>query len=289
MSTRNAELLLAAVIVARSTSYVINKIAVGCFSVFNLMALRFVIGAVILVCIFRKRFAGLRLRTVLRGWVLGTFFFAVSALETTGLKTVSPSVDAFLVNSSVILVPLMRAVIVKRAPEKSSLLAGCIAMVGVAFLTVLSGSFTLGSGAMFCFAAAILYSGAIILTDRFSHEDDGLMLGVLQVCFIAVYALIFSFVTGAPRLPAGTNEWLMILTLAVVCTVFGFTLQPVAQSRTSAERAGLFCAINPLSAAVLDCVFLSGAPSGTDLIGFALILFSIFMPFLFRKKAPAAA
>ncbi len=54
-----------------------------------------------------------------------------------------------------------------------------------------------------------------------------------------------------PRLPQTGMEWGMVLALAIGCTGFGFTLQPVAQSHTSAERAGLFRALGPACATLL--------------------------------------
>lgn len=80
--------------------------------------------------------------------------------------------------------------------------------------------------------AALLYAAAIIATDRFSHHDDPLTVGIVQVGMLGVLAL------------------------AIVCTGFGFTLQPVAQSHTSAERAGLFCALSPACATLFGAVLL---------------------------------
>ena len=41
MSERKAEVLMASVIIARSTSFVFNKIGLGTMSAFNMLAVRF--------------------------------------------------------------------------------------------------------------------------------------------------------------------------------------------------------------------------------------------------------
>lgn len=70
--------------------------------------------------------------------------------------------------------------------------------------------------------------------------------------------------------------------LIIVCTGFGFTLQPMAQSHISAARAGLFCAVSPAIAALLGVTVL-GEPFGTfDVLGLVLILASIVMPYVRR-------
>lgn len=73
-------------------------------------------------------------------------------------------------------------------------------------------------------------------------------------------------------MPATASEWGVILGLAVVCSDFGFTLQPVAQSGTTSERAGLFSALGPLGAALSGYVFLNERLGITGALGMGLIL-----------------
>ncbi|BAL00128.1 hypothetical protein OBV_29290 [Oscillibacter valericigenes Sjm18-20] len=148
------------------------------------------------------------------------------------------------------------------------------ALAGVALLT-LRESLSVDAGEWFCLAAAMLYAGSIILTDRLSRQDDPLTMGILEVGFVGLFALIVSLFTETPRLPAGIVEWGVILMLAVVCTGFGFTLQPVAQRYTSVERAGLFCALNPASAALLGAVFLHERLGWRGFVGCLLVLASV--------------
>ena len=72
--------------------------------------------------------------------------------------------------------------------------------------------------------------------------------------------------------------------LAVVCTGFGFTLQPVAQSGTTAERAGMFCALNPMVAATLGILFLGESFAAQSMIGGVLILARILLAELPERK-----
>ncbi len=79
--------------------------------------------------------------------------------------------------------------------------------------------------------------------------------------------------------------------LGLVCTGFGYTLQPVAQSGTTAQRAGLLCALSPAFANVFGAVPLHERITGLGALGMALILGSILPPHLLpagKKTAPAA-
>ena len=149
------------------------------------------------------------------------------------------------------------------------------AVLGVALLT-LRGGLTLTPGVGYCILEAFLYSTAILVTDRLTHAGaDPLLSGVVQVGFLGALALIASFLFETPHLPGSGTEWLVVLALALVCSGFGFTLQPVAQSGTTADHAALFCALNPFVAAALGAVCFHEHFGLAGLLGGALILAGI--------------
>ena len=51
MSEKRAELLLACVIIARSTSFVFNKLGLGTMTAFNLLAVRFLLAFALLALV----------------------------------------------------------------------------------------------------------------------------------------------------------------------------------------------------------------------------------------------
>ena len=285
MSRRQAELLLAAVILTRSTGYLFSKAGIESLGVFNLLAARFLLAFALLAIIFFGKFKGVKPCDILRGAVLGGVFALVMALELIALKTTDTSTASFLENTAIIFVPLIEAWLLRRAPERTALISAAAAVAGVALLTLGSGGFGFTSGELYCLCAALLYALAIIITDRFSRRGDGLMIGVMQVGFIGIYALAASFIFEAPRLPSGGTEWGVILVLAIVCTCVGFTFQPVAQAHLSSECSGLFCALSPVFASLLGVVFLGEPVTLQGVFGSALILFSRYIPHIFARKA----
>ena len=285
MSRRQAELLLAAVILTRSTGYLFSKAGIESLGVFNLLAARFLLAFALLAIIFFRKFKGVKPCDILRGAVLGGVFALVMALELIALKTTDTSTASFLENTAIIFVPLIEAWLLRRAPERTALISAAAAVAGVALLTLGSGDFGFTSGELYCLCAALLYALAIIITDRFSRRGDGLMMGIMQVGFIGIYALAASFIFEAPRLPSGGTEWGVILVLAIVCTCVGFTFQPVAQAHLSSECSGLFCALSPVFASLLGVVFLGEPVTLQGVFGAALILFSLYIPHIFARKA----
>lgn len=275
MTRTQAELLLAAVIIARSTSYVLTKVGLQDMGKFTLLAVRFLLAFAFLAALFRRRLLRIDRRTLLSGLAMGGIYFCVMTAELTALKTVETSTVSFVTNTAVVIVPLIQAALSRRWPEHRVLFGALACLLGVALLT-LRGGLTLTPGVGYCILEAFLYSTAIFVTDRLTHAGaDPLLSGVVQVGFLGALALIASFLFETPHLPGSGTEWLVVLALALVCSGFGFTLQPVAQSGTTADHAALFCALNPFVAATLGAVCFHEHFGLAGLLGGALILAGI--------------
>ena len=83
MTRTQAELLLAAVIIARSTSYVLTKVGLQDMGKFTLLAVRFLLAFVFLALLFRRRLLRIDRRTLLSGLAMGGIYFCVMIAELT--------------------------------------------------------------------------------------------------------------------------------------------------------------------------------------------------------------
>ena len=146
MSEKRAELLLACVIIARSTSFVFNKLGLGTMTAFNLLAVRFLLAFVLLALLFGKKLRHIPARTVGRGALLGGLFFVVMSCEMFALKTVNSGTVSLLENMAILFVPLLESALARTAPKAVTLISAAVALVGVALLTSGGGAFRLGSG-----------------------------------------------------------------------------------------------------------------------------------------------
>ena len=269
MTQKKAELLLAAVIVARATSFLFNKIGLTTIGIFNILGLRYTFAFVLLAILFRVRLMHLKRSTVIRAAILSVSFFAIMTCELSSLKRTDPSTTAFLENTAVAFVPLFEAVIRRHLPSRVTVAGTVLALLGVACLTLKNGFGSFGAGELFGIAAAMFYAVYIILTSR---------LGVLQNGFLGLIGFTASFLFETPRLPQGGVEWGCVMGLVILCSAFGLTLQPVAQRYMPAERAGSFCALSPVASSMLTILFLHEKVTVLSLLGSALILTSIFVP-----------
>ena len=278
MTQKKAELLLAAVIVARATSFLFNKIGLNTIGIFNILGVRYTFAFLLLALIFRDRLMHIKKSTVIRAAILSVSFFAIMTCELSSLKRTDPSTTAFLENTAVAFVPLFEAVLLMRLPSRTTLIGTGLALCGVACLTLKNGIAGFGAGEFFGILAAMFYAVYILLTARLSGKDDALELGILQNGFLGILGMTLSFLFETPRLPQGGVEWGCVMGLVILCSAFGLTLQPVAQHYMPAERAGSFCALSPVASSMLTILFLHEKVTVLSLLGSALILTSIFVP-----------
>lgn len=131
-----------------------------------------------------------------------------------------------------------------------------LSVCGIALLSLKGQTVSFSSGERYLLCAALFYASAIIVTNRLTACGDPFNMGFFQVCTIAFLGTVSASLSGRYTLPVSVWQYVMIFLLAVVCTCFGFTLQPVAQSRIPSDKAALFCAINPFVASILGVVFL---------------------------------
>ncbi len=284
LSRRNAELLLAGVIAARATSYLFSKLILESMGLFNLLGIRFLLAFTVLAVLFFKRISIIDRKSLIAGFIMGSMYFLVMTAELNGLKRTSSGNVSFLENTAIVIVPLLQAVLRHRLPRWKAVFSALLCLAGVGFLTLGSGM-SFGAGELFCILAAFLYASTILITDHQTHDSiDSLSAGIVQIGTIGVLSMTASLLFESPRLPVGTLEWTGIIMLAAVCTGFGFTLQPVAQSGTTAERTGMFCALNPMVATLLGVVFLHEAFTAQSAFGGGFILAGILISELPNSK-----
>ena len=76
MNRKQAELLLAAVILTRSSAYLFSKTGLETLGTFNLLAARFLLGFAVLAIIFFKRMRRINRHDLIGGAVIGAVFTA---------------------------------------------------------------------------------------------------------------------------------------------------------------------------------------------------------------------
>ena len=276
-----ADFMIALIAMAWGSSYILMKIGLTGIPPFCLIAFRFGIAFLLTVSLFRKQVEQISRRTLSRGAILGCILFSVFGLLMYGLRTTSASTAGFLTSMAVVFVPVLQAIINKKKIAFITLLCVIVTVIGIGLMTI-SESLHFGYGSLLCIGGAFMYAIQIIATDWFIRESDGLQLGILQLGFAGIFGFVSSFLFEKPALPANAAQWGAILGLAVICSAFGFVMQPIAQKYTTPEHTGLLFSLEPVFSALFAFLFFHEVLLWRNYIGALLVLVGVILSSVFK-------
>ncbi|EPF08545.1 hypothetical protein ICA_05556 [Bacillus cereus BAG1O-3] len=149
-----------------------------------------------------------------------------------------------------------------------------LTIIGIGLLT-LTSEFKIGNGDIFCILSALFYAIHVIITGSVTKHVNSIALGVIQLGFVGLFSLIFSFIIETPKLPSTTNSWLIILALSIFCTAVAFIVQVIAQQYTTPTHTGLIFSLEPVFSAGFAFIFTGETLTGKGYLGATLILLSV--------------
>jgi drug/metabolite transporter (DMT)-like permease len=266
-----ADLALLLVTVGWGSSFILTKNALGDLTTFNFLAIRFLLAFFLSAIVFAKRFKQLNKTTLVSGVIVGSILFTGYAFQTVGLNFTSVSNSAFITGFSVILVPLLSALLFRKKIEFNAFTGTVLALIGLSLLT-LNGKFALGIGDMLTFISTFAFAMHIITVGLYTHKSDSILLGIIQIGVVGFWSLIATFAVESPIIPTGVDTWTNLIVLAVICTSGAFIVQSVAQQYTSATHTAIIYTGEPVFAAIFAYFMIGEILSPRGMIGAVLII-----------------
>ncbi len=281
MGKYKGEVCLLCVAIIWGTGFVATEIALGALSPFEILAVRFVVGACVLTAVFWRKFKALTKSALFRGVILGTLLYCSFLLQTVGLLYTTPSNNAFLTAVNVIIVPFIGIVFYRRRTDVFSVLGAMLAIAGVALIS-LTQQFTIGFGDTLTLLCAVGFAFQIFYTGEFlKRGDDAVTLAVLQLIVAAVLAVAVSLITGALGVE-GTKggvsllqSLLSALYLGIFSTGAAYLMQTVAQRFTTETRAAVILCTESVFGTIASAIILGQLLSGRAVVGCVLILCAV--------------
>ncbi|WP_414932831.1 DMT family transporter [Vibrio europaeus] len=275
------ESLLLLVAVFWGTSYGLTKSALVYTSVLVFISIRFSITFLCMLPVVIRDFRrGLNKDwkiAIPTGFILSAIFFC----EVFGVSQTSASNAAFLISLSVILTAFAELIINKKRVSNTLWGLALCSVVGVLLLTSNQGiELSLNTGDYFILGAALLRALMVTLTKRFTEGKEITTstltsLQSLVVAGVAIFAAMAYLPASEFVIPTSTEFWITVAYLVLFCTLFAFYVQNYAVRRTSPTRVSLLMGSEPLFGAIFAMVWLQESLSLLQVVGGALILFSV--------------
>lgn len=270
-------LALLAVTVIWGATFVMVKGAVALVDPLFFLALRFSLAFLVLAVIFWKELRKVSPRHLLAGIAIGIFLFGGYVFQTVGLQYTTASKAGFITGLYVVIVPLLSAIFLRKAPGKVVLVGVVLATVGLGFLS-LRGDGSLAMGDIIVFGSAVSFALHIMAVGRFAPDMDPRALTTIQIGAAALLSWLGAVATGGIGLPLPLSVWWAAAFTGVLATALAFGVQCVAQRFISPTRTALIFTGEPVFAGAFGILLAGEILGPRSIAGCALILAGILMP-----------
>ncbi|AIS51834.1 putative membrane protein, required for N-linked glycosylation [Thermoanaerobacter kivui] len=265
-----SDIVLILVTMVWGSTFVIVKNAIQTLPVYNFLFIRFLLAFLLLAIIFHKKLKNIDNKTLAAASIIGTMLFLGYAFQTMGLKYTTASKSGFITGFSVVLVPILEAVFLKRKPSKPAILGIVLAFIGLILLTT-NIDLSINIGDFLTLLCAFAFGMQIVLITKYASTLDTYLLATIQIVVVAVLSGIVSLIFEKPFIPTSLDVWSAIIITGVFATAFAIVAQNTMQAYTTATHTALIFALEPVFAAI--AAFLIAG----EVMSFRAILGGIFM------------
>lgn len=246
------------------------------FDVPSLLLMRFAIAGVVLWAIVAmRRPARPPLKTILVAAGLGAVGYAVQAATFfASLERLDASLASMLLYVYPTLV-LVAAVVIgrERATRRR---VGALALASAGTVLVLLGGGSTGAldpvGIALVFAAAVTYSGYILVSDRRGHETDPFLFTAMIMTAAGLAVGLWTATQGGPHLHVATQGWEAAAAIAVVSTVVPTAAFLVSMRRIGPATAAIVATLEPVITVVLAMIVFGDHLGPVQLLGGAGVI-----------------
>lgn len=270
------KVMLVAMALIWGYSFLTMKTVLDTVPTFTLLACRFLLSAVIMFVMFRKRIKAHFNREYLGlGVLMGCVIWSAYAAQTLGLADTTPGKNAFLTGTYCILVPFIAFALFRERVTKWHVASALLCLVGVGFVAL--DNFSIQMGDLMTLVGAVFFAVDMVVVGHIGRTRDVSVLTSWMFLFVGLFSLIATLAVE-PRVPA--EQWTpeiigQLVFLAVVCTTIGLLLQNQALSHVPPATGSLLLSLESPSGVLFSVLMAGEVLTGKLVFGFVLIFLSI--------------
>lgn len=270
------EIMLFTTAIIWGSGFVFSAISLDYLTPYQILAVRFSIGLIILSLIFYKRLKFIKKSTLKKGFVLGLLLYLAFLLQTVGLQYTTPSKNAFITAINVVIVPFIAFFMDKRKVDKYEFIGAFLAIIGIAFLS-LQFTAEVNIGDLLTLACAFGFAYQIYYTSKYVKDEDPILLTVVQMGTAAVLGWILVFGKGELNFSLEPEGILSVVYLGVFSTTLAYCFQTIAQKFTSETKTAIILSTEAFWGMVFSVILLSEVLTGRMIVGAIFILTAILL------------
>jgi drug/metabolite transporter (DMT)-like permease len=248
------------------------------FHVFQLLAIRFVLGALGMwgiALLLGQNPLRFQRRRLLQLFALGLFIYTgQSTAYFMALQTLPASLCVLIVYVYPSLTVIAGWLFFRRAITRWQVVALAASFAGIALL--LGGArFALAWALVFAVAAPVIYTTYILLGEKVMAGMPAAGASAVIFSGAALAFCVLATFTGELALPNGTRAWAVAIAIAVIPTMVAISLFMAGLPRVGASRAALLSTIEPVVTVVLAAIVLGERLSVVQALGGLLVVAAV--------------
>ncbi|MFD1776181.1 DMT family transporter [Paenibacillus rhizophilus] len=281
MTKSMANVLLLSISLLWGSGFVVTKIALDAnTSAGFINFFRGFLFVVLVLIFFNKKIFKMTFKEFKIGLIAGLLNFGGYLTQTIGVKYTTPSNNAFISATYVVIVPFIAWAIYRKRLQVKSFTSILLCMLGMGILTgVLDQALTINKGDAYSLLCALFYAGSIVYLSYGARTTDVSIVAFMLAAVQSIGGLVFFLCVETEQL-ADIN-WsaaiIPLLYIGIMCSFVAQTIQILAQKHTSATSAGLIMMLEGVFGSVFSVAFGFEALTINLFIGGMLIMLSLIL------------
>lgn len=256
--------------------FVASDLALDSLSPFQIMTVRFGLGAFLMGCAGFRELKGIGKEEVKAGIWMGIALFAGFAFQIVGLQYTTPSKNAFLTALNVVIVPFIAFAVSRKKIGARGLVGAVLAVIGVGVLS-LEKDLTLGIGDFLTLLCAVSFAFQIFLTGVYVKKYKASVLNFIQMAVSFVLSAVFLVIFGEIHFQATAAGWLSVLYLGVVSTTVCYLLQTACQKYVEETKAAIILSMESVFGTLFSILILHEQITARMIVGCLLIFGAVIL------------
>ncbi|WP_349945392.1 DMT family transporter [Lacrimispora sp. BS-2] len=251
--------------------FVASDMALESMRPFQIMAVRFLLGTVLMGLISIRSLQGITKSEVMAGGLMGVALFAGFAFQIVGLQYTTPSKNAFLTALNVVIVPFISFLILRKKIGARGIAGAVMSVAGVALLS-LDRNFSLGLGDGLTLICAVGFAFQIFLTSEFVKKYRATVLNFIQMITAFLLSFISLIAFGETQFHVTGKGILSVLYLGVISTTVCYLLQTASQKYVDETKAAIILSLESVFGTLFSILILGEIVTPRMLAGSVIIL-----------------
>lgn len=237
------------------SGFIVTQIAIDeGLSASFIMFVRFTMASIILGITSRKEINKIKKSDIKIGLIAGIFLFLGFILQTIGLNFTTPSANAFITATSVVMIPFFSWVIFKTRPESRAFISAIICLSGIGLIAFSSGGgLKLGIGDSITLLCAVAFAMHTVSMGVFAHKVETKILTFLQITTAAIFSFAtFLLVDRDFSSFSSIKGLLAVFYLAVFSTCICYSIQTLCQRFATPSKVSIIVSTEALIGSLLS-------------------------------------